>query len=252
MRPTGWKPDAPDHRDRVYKLPLRARVTRWAQRLFKSYLRLDQLPPVFDQGQLGSCVGHGVAELCDYVEAKEGNTTKLSRLAIYYWARDGVPDDTGATIRDGIKAAARGVPSEDMWPYDMSKWKLPPSREAIIEGAHRAHGIVYERLTSMAAILDCIASGFPVVFGTMLYESFERVGMNGMVPMPAPGERPLGGHCMLMIGFATRLTILGRKGGFYVRNSWGPAWGQSGNCWIPFDYIAKNAADFWTIRRIAA
>ncbi len=253
-RLAGWRPDPPDHRDLLYRQrrPLLARMARWPVRPSRCYLRADQLPPVQDQGALGACVGHGVAELCDFVEAREGHPEILSRLAAYYWARGGVPEDTGAYIRDGIKGVVRnGIPLERLWPYDLSRWKDAPSPEAVAEGAHRAQGIEYLRLESISEILDCLASGFPVVFGTMLYEAFERVGADGMVPMPAHDEAPLGGHCMLMCGYSTRINVCGQRGGVYVRNSWGPSFGDHGNIWLSFAYIEANADDYWTVRAIS-
>lgn len=251
--PSGWIPDRPDHRDILYRerRPLRSQLLRWAVRPSRCYLRLDQLPPVFNQGNLGSCVGHGVSELCDFVEAREGHPEILSRLACYYWARGGVPEDTGAFIRDGIKAVARyGLPLESLWPYDLTKWKDEPSAAAKAEAAHRAQGIEYLRLSGIPDILDCIAGGFPVVFGTMLFDSFRRVGPSGMVPMPADDEAPIGGHCLLAVGYSMRISICGEKGGLYIRNSWGPGWGERGNCWLSFSYVKANAADFWTVTKL--
>lgn len=252
----GWRPDPPDHRDRLYRdvRPLASRAMRWAVRPSRCYLRLDQLPPVFNQGDLGSCVGHGVTELCEHVLAREGHPrTFLSRLACYYWARGGVPEDTGATIRDGIKGVVtNGLPLESLWPYDIARWRDAPSAEAVAEAAHRAQGIEYLRLESTSEILDCIAGGFPVVFGTALYEGFRRVGPSGMIPMPTPDERPIGYHCMLQVGYSTRLDICGERGGVYVRNSWGPDWAERGNCWLSFAYLEACAWDYWTIRRLAA
>jgi hypothetical protein len=49
----------------------------------------------------------------------------------------------------------------------------------------------------------CLADGYPVVFGFTVYESFEspRVAKTGIVPMPGPGERALGGHAVMAVGY---------------------------------------------------
>src|SRR5439155_537525 len=66
------------------------------------------LPPVFDQGQLGSCTANAVAGAVEY-DAKLNGTDPgaLSRLWIYYYERkiEGSPadQDTGAYGRDGFK-----------------------------------------------------------------------------------------------------------------------------------------------------
>ena len=93
----------------------------------------------------------------------------------------------------------------------------------------------------------CLASGFPFVFGFAVYEGFEsqQTAKTGVVEMPKAGERMLGGHAVLGVGYddtARRFT---------VRNSWGPKWGQKGYFTIPYDYLADRnlSDDFWTIRR---
>ncbi len=67
----------------------------------------------------------------------------------------------------------------------------------------------------------------------------------GVVPMPAPNEKVVGGHAVVAVGYddAAQRVI--------VRNSWGPSWGQAGYFTMPYDYITnpKLAADMWTIRR---
>ncbi|MGC2270214.1 MAG: hypothetical protein WA608_25755 [Candidatus Acidiferrales bacterium] len=49
----------------------------------------------------------------------------------------------------------------------------------------------------------CLASGCPFVFGFTVYESFEspQVAQTGVAPMPAAGEKVLGGHAVLALGY---------------------------------------------------
>lgn len=67
----------------------------------------------------------------------------------------------------------------------------------------------------------CIAGGYPFVFGFTVYESFEseQVAQTGIVPMPAPGETVVGGHCVVAVGYDDS------KRTFIIRNSWGTGWG---------------------------
>ena len=48
----------------------------------------------------------------------------------------------------------------------------------------------------------CLAEGFPFVFGFTVYESFEsqEVARTGVVQMPQPNERSIGGHAELPLG----------------------------------------------------
>ena len=68
----------------------------------------------------------------------------------------------------------------------------------------------------------------------------------GRVPMPQRGEKTLGGHAVLVVGYEER----GDR--FLVRNSWGTRWGQRGTFTLPWNYLLNPdlAWDFWTVRRV--
>jgi C1A family cysteine protease len=64
--------------------------------------------------------------------------------------------------------------------------------------------------------------------------------------MPAPKEKVVGGHCMLVVGYDNTKRV------FIVRNSWNTTWGMKGYCTMPYEYLlnASLASDFWTIRAV--
>jgi C1A family cysteine protease len=92
----------------------------------------------------------------------------------------------------------------------------------------------------------CLASGYPIVIGFTVYESFESasVAKTGAAPMPASGEKVMGGHCVLVVGYDDSTQR------FMCMNSWSTKWGQKGFFTIPYAYLTDEdlAADFWTIR----
>ena len=96
----------------------------------------------------------------------------------------------------------------------------------------------------------CLAAGYPFVFGFAVYESFEskEVAQSGVVPMPKPGERVLGGHAVMAVGYDDE------QRNFIVRNSWGSGWGQDGYFLMPYHYLhdPNLASDFWTVRMLSA
>ena len=216
----------------------------------------SQMPPVFDQGQLGSCTANSVGAILEFNELKqkEPGAATPSRLFIYYNERvmEGtVNDDAGAEIRDGIKSVAQvGAPPETVWPYVISKFATKPTATAYQE-ARKHEALRYARVVQdTTAIQTVLASGFPISFGFTVYSSFETdVGSNGIVPMPKPQEKVLGGHAVVAVGYKA---IRGQLY-FECRNSWGPSWGDHGYFWLPAAYVTSSslASDFWVIEQVA-
>jgi len=254
----GWHPDLPDHRDLQYAVPHAVALALPAS----ADLR-PGCPPVYDQGQLGSCTANAIAGAIEFDQIKE----KLpeftpSRLFIYYNERvieHDVQSDNGAQIRDGIKSVARlGVCSETSWPYSDQNTdpnpcptcpyaKKPPQSCYTEASKHKV--TLYQRLTPLANVLKgCLASGYPFVFGFTVYASFEspQVAQTGIVPMPGPNEQVVGGHAVVGVGYEDASQR------FIVRNSWGTGWGLQGYCMMPYAYLTNPqlASDFWTIRTV--
>jgi C1A family cysteine protease len=243
----GWIPDLPDHRDFLYAAPVAV-----AGAPPVSIDLRPQCPPVYDQGQLGSCTANAIAGAIQFEQMKQqlAQIFTPSRLFIYYNERvieHTVASDSGAQIRDGIKCIAKqGDCPETEWPYNITKFKTKPPKNCYAD-ALQYKAVSYQRLTPVLPQLKgCLASGFPFVFGFTVYESFEsaQVAKTGHASLPKSGEASIGGHAVMCVGYDDV------KQWFIVRNSWGPKWGMKGYFTLPYPYLisANLASDFWTIR----
>ena len=244
----GWTPDLPDQRDQLYAAPPAA-----LQTLPPSVDLRPNCPPVYDQGELGSCTANAIGAAFQFEQMKQGIPNFMpSRLFIYYNERamEGtVETDSGAMIRDGIKTANHdGAPPENLWPYDLSKFRTKPPRKAYTE-AQKNQVLLYRRITrDLNQMKACLATGYPFVFGFSVYESFESqdVARTGVVQMPAVTEQLVGGHAVMAVGYDDS------QGRFIVRNSWGEGWGMGGYFTFPYTYMTQRSlsSDFWTIRLV--
>lgn len=249
----GWRPDLPDHRDFVYGAPL-----THAQLPPSVDLR-GGCPPVYDQGELGSCTANALSAAFDFDLKKQTGKGFLtpSRLFIYFNERfieHTVSDDAGAMIRDGVKTLRKqGVCAESLWPYDDANpgpfQQKPPS--ACFKAGLEHQLVVYRRVPRVLRTMKgCLADGYPFVFGFTVYESFESpdVAKTGTVQMPKPSESALGGHAVVAVGYDDESQR------FMVRNSWGVDWGLKGYFTMPYGYLLDGdlADDFWTLRSVEA
>jgi len=223
--------------------------------------------PVEDQGALGSCTANAVVGLVEYFERRAfGKHIDASRLFLYKATRDLLhwTGDTGAYLRSTIGALALfGVPPEEYWPYKVTTFDIEPTAFCYAF-AHDYRAISYFRLDDnsttptnlITKIKAGLAAGLPAVFGFTVYSSIAQAAKTGRIPYPAAGEKVLGGHAMLMVGYDDNLKITNSNnqgtatGAFIVRNSWGPSWGDHGYGALPYEYVGKQlAVDFWSLTK---
>ena len=240
-RKFGWVHQLPDQRDLKFKVTEPVALP--------NIVDLRPLcPPVYNQGNLGSCTANALAGAYEFEQMKQKEKYSVpARLFIYYNERvieHTVKSDAGAIIRDGIKTmVSQGVCPESMWQYDENKFAVKPPCKCYLTAKKNEIKQYLSLSDSLPDIQQCLALGFPIVFGFTVYESFmsDQVAQTGIMPMPKPDETVEGGHAIMAVGYDIS------KQALIIRNSWGTDWGLKGYFYMPFGYIttANLASDFW-------
>ena len=278
MRGMGWRRDLPDRRDLNLNIEKEKNagikdmvktigVEKPAADVIPSKMDLrDWCPDIVDQGQLGSCTANAAAGLLAYFENKAfGKYIDPSRLFLYKATRNLMKEtgDTGAYIRTVMSAMILfGAPPEEYWPYTDQTPDFDVEPTAFCYSFAESYKTInYLRLnppltpkdTLLNSIKTNLAASLPSEFGFTVYNSI-RQAKDGQIPFPCKGEKVLGGHAILAVGYDDKLTIKNpgcdneTTGALLIRNSWGTDWGDKGYGWLPYEYVLKGlAVDWWTL-----
>lgn len=169
--------------------------------------------PVLDQGSEGSCVGHAWAhELAARPAEVTGVDHPYARERIYWpaqqldeWAGGAYPGAApqyeGTSVLAGAKVVAGlGAMAEYRWAFSLHELAM---------------GVGYRG---------------PAVLGVNWYEGMFRPDSAGHV---WPSGAVAGGHAILCRAVSVRHRT------FTLRNSWGPGWGQGGDCLVTWDVMER-------------
>lgn len=272
----GWLPDYPDFRDyTVENKSMKAMLTKaGVAKPVKANLptSVDLSPwcsPIENQGAIGSCTANAGVGLVEYFERRAfGKHINASRLFLYKVTRNlsHWTGDTGAFLRTTMGAMVLfGVPPEEYWQYTDKVPDFDKEPTAFCYAfAQNYQAISYYRLdppgTSTNALLDRIklnlSAGLPSMFGFTVYNSINQAATTGKIPYPTGGEKNVGGHAVVAVGYDESMKIknsnpgaVETKGALLIRNSWGTGWGPMGGyLWLPYEYVLRGLAiDWWSL-----
>jgi C1A family cysteine protease len=93
---------------------------------------------------------------------------------------------------------------------------------------------------------QCLVDSFPFGAGIAIYESFDSVGQDGIVPYPKKSEKLRGYHAISFFGYDEDEQV------FICKNSWGTGFGDNGWFYLPYKFVEnpRLCSDLWTIRKV--
>lgn len=252
----GWRPDLPDPRDLKMRIGLMAAVLQ--PKAASLYPLMAQVA-VYDQGGEGSCTANMGCSQVKHLLARAGKPSAFepSRQDLYKSVRISeqtpLSEDSGAQIRSIFQALrVYGVAPEADDPYsDTPESYSRPRSDFAKRHAMDHQAILFYRCTNLRTVKASVLQGFPVGFGFTCFESLmsAQTARTGLVPYPEKGEKSVGGHANLIIGYDDEKKIGGETGAVLSRNSWGRGWGDGGDLWLPYRYLLEGLADdCWTLR----
>ena len=206
----------------------------------------QNMPPVKNQGNVGTCVTFGVPAAVEAIDGKYGvglEVLEIAEVGLYSLTKQHYePNDLqtqGLYIQDALQCLAEvGHVNEKDLPYrDDPNYIIEPVATELIKTDHKIKGFVRVP-TDVYHIKAALVAHGPVVIGANWGENWEETDARGFLSAD-PGA-VLGGHCTCIVGYSDK------KQAFRVRNSWGKAWGDKGYCWLPYSAVLQ-ITDAYTV-----
>jgi C1A family cysteine protease len=199
----------------------------------------DRMPPVGNQGGLGSCGAWAVAYSARsyYTEALERRDTHQpanlpSPSYVYHLARESGCDD-GTNVDRVVGVLRRGALSLADAPYTDAC--LPPAASSSVSRAHdfRVRGEIRVDVGHRDDAKGQLARGNPVIIRFHTSTAFQKLRSAETLtePAPPPGDKNVGWHFVTLVGYDDK------RQAFRLMNSWGTGWGDHGFAWIGYDLL---------------
>lgn len=199
--------------------------------VFPVEFELDYMPPVKNQGSVGSCVAHAVSTEIEYFNHVQGDSeSEMSVGYIYGNRRNSTHSGTGMYTRDAIAAACEyGDVVRTLFPYNEEVPGIidlfeKNAGELFAQGyPHRFTS--YYRCANTAEIKTALMKNVPVIFAIEWYSDM-RPDKYGVIQTLLQDKDKDGGHCMVIYGWDER--------GWKIQNSWGENWGNGGRAILTY------------------
>lgn len=196
---------------------------------FPKTFKLDT-PRIKNQGAVGSCVAHSIAEVIEYHNKKQETTDELMSTGFIYGNRRNTSNKkAGMYVRDALANACK---YGDVTKADFPQNVEVPEAITLFENCFETFKTIaypnristYFKVKSIDDIKYALMNYGPVVFAVD-WRADAFVDLGGILQLD-PKKKKVGGHCMIIYGW--------NENGWRIQNSWGSSWGNSGRAILPF------------------
>src|SRR3569623_1983315 len=213
-------------------------------------IRLDgQFPAPGDQGAQASCVGWATAYgLSSYMENQrfhwglQSQDHLFSPAYIYNKIRSQMAGCTqGTSYLDALRVLTNeGVASLADFPYNAGSCSAVPDSQVNQKALlHRASNWRRVNVQDPMEVKSQLAAGYPVLIAMWVDQGFQA--LRGPSVYQAPMGARLGGHAMVVVGYAASLSA------YRVITSWGSVWGDNGYGWIGYGAFTQLVVEGYLV-----
>ncbi len=233
------------HKVGVYNIQISA-LTKAAS--LPGNLDLSQnLPPVGDQGNLGSCVAWAVAYAAkSYHEKIEENwdlansQNQFSPSWIYNQINGG--QDSGSQIPDALNLVVhQGLDTLANFPYSVNDYTTQPDNTSYINASkYKATSWTYV-INNANVIKQLLNDGNVVIASLSIFPDFDNLNnsSNKVYDNLNVGSSR-GKHAVVLVGYDDNIQRSNGQGAFKFINSWGTDWGESGYGWLSYEFVGYH------------
>jgi hypothetical protein len=234
------RPDAPDFRDRMYSPTLNNLPATFNEKPFADSAWVKR---VKDQGDTMACTGYSLSSMVERLLCVRDKawSKKVSEFMMYYMARlydelPGMDELGGSTARGGMKAWHR----HGACPYE--KWdsfSMNPNSAGTDwqnEAFKTALGAYYRVDHTSLADMHAAISETQVIYVTADIHTGWLTPDAGKISHSST-DKILGGHAFLIVGYD--------QTGFWIQNSWGTSWGNTGFAHLDYSDWHQHGMDAW-------
>jgi hypothetical protein len=208
------------------------------------------MPPVGDQGQIGSCVAWGIGYSLMGYYANQTKAAGAPYAPLYLYMRTVQPGGApnyGLYPPDALAmATANGVDTQADYTQGTTGWRTPPTAAQVANATQykvagwttlwsgNNHG---QGAAAQASIKQALAAGSPVAIDFPVFPDFFNIHNSALYTTTSGVNQ--GGHMVAAYGYDNE--------GIWIRNSWGTGWGAAGDAHLSWAFVNADVWDAYTI-----